>query len=116
MPVRGGGSLIVAPDAILLPEQVANAAISKGESPALLLNVKPAYRQSLGTATGQHLYDEKKAPHKNIVFMVDGQVVYPALLGMPLSRQVSIRIGAGAITEQEARRCADEVKRLGGGG
>ena len=47
---------------------------------------------------------------KWVVFMLDGQPVYAAVLGMPLSRQVAIRIGAGGLTEDEAKHCLDVVK------
>jgi hypothetical protein len=102
MPVRGGGTLIVAPEAVLVPAQVENAAIGRnGDS--LLLNVRASDRQTLQAVTEGHMY-------KPVVFLLDGQAVYMAVLGMPLNRQLSIRIGPDGITEAEAKRCLEAVR------
>lgn len=102
MPVRGGGTLIVAPDAVLIPSQVENAAIGRnGDS--LLLNVRASDRQTLQAVTENHMY-------KPVVFLLDGQPVYMAVLGMPLNRQLSIRIGPDGISEAEAKRCLQVVR------
>ena len=102
MPVRGGGTLIVAPDAVLIPSQVENAAIGRnGDS--LLLNVRASDRQTLQAVTETHMY-------KPVVFLLDGQPVYMAVLGMPLNRQLSIRIGPDGISEAEAKRCLQVVR------
>ncbi len=108
LPVRGGGTLLVAPTPLLTPADIKNAAISSNSGDSLILNVREGNRAVLQAATGDHMY-------KHIVFMVDGQVVYMALLGMPLNRQVAIRIGPDALTQDEARRCLDAVKAHGGG-
>ena len=108
MPVRGGGTLLVAPQPLLTPREIKNAAISSNGGEALILNVREGNRAVLQAATADHMY-------KHIVFMLDGQVVYMALLGMPLNRQVSIRIGPDAITQDEAKRCMDAVRAAGGG-
>jgi hypothetical protein len=102
MPVRGGGSLIVAPDAVLVPAQVENAAIGRNGD-ALLLNVRAGDRQTLQAVTESHMY-------KPVVFLLDGKPVYMAVLGMPLNRQLSIRIGPDGITEAEAKRCLEVVR------
>jgi len=104
MQVRGGGSLIVSPKAILLPSQVRNAAISKNDSDALILNVRMGSRETLQAYTSEHMF-------KPIVFLIKGKAVYMAVLGMPLNRQVSIRIGPDGITEAEAKFCLDSVKQ-----
>ena len=102
MPVRGGGTLIVAPESVLVPAQVENAAIGRnGDS--LLLNVRASDRQTLQAVTEGHMY-------KPVVFLLDGQAVYMAVLGMPLNRQLSIRIGPDGITEAEAKRCLEVVR------
>ena len=102
MAVRGGGSLIVAPEAILSPSQVDNAAIGRnGDS--LILNIRGGDRQTLQATTEGHMY-------KPVVFLLDGQAVYMAVLGMPLNRQLSIRIGPDGITEAEAKRCLEVVR------
>ena len=103
MPVRGGGTLIVAPQPVLVPAQVNNGAISREGGEWLILNVREGYRAQLQAATEGHT-------KKWIVFMLDGQPMYAAVLGMPLSRQVAIRIGAGGLTEDEAKRCLEVVK------
>ena len=102
MPVRGGGSLIVAQEAVLVPAQVENAAIGRnGDS--LLLNVRAGDRQTLQAVTENHMY-------KPVVFLLEGKPVYMAVLGMPLNRQLSIRIGPDGITEAEAKRCLEVVR------
>jgi hypothetical protein len=102
MPVRGGGSLIVSPEAILSPSQVDNAAIGRnGDS--LILNIRGGDRQTLQAVTEGHMY-------KPVVFLLEGKAVYMAVLGMPLNRQLSIRIGPDGITEDEAKRCLDVVR------
>jgi len=103
MPVRGGGSLIVASDAILSPSQIENAAIGRNGD-ALILNVRAGDRQTLQAVTEGHMY-------KPVVFLLDGQAVYMAVLGMPLNRQLSIRIGPDGITETEAKRCLEVVRQ-----
>jgi hypothetical protein len=102
MPVRGGGTLIVSPEPVLVPSQIENAAIGRnGDS--LLLNVRAGDRQTLQAVTENHMY-------KPVVFLLDGQAVYMAVLGMPLNRQLSIRIGPDGITEAEAKRCLEAVR------
>jgi len=113
MPARGGGSLIVAPTPLLRPQDCDNAALSKSDSPALILSVKPSIREALSAATLPIVYDEKRNTSESVVFMVDGQIVWVAQLGMPYGRQVAVRIGPNGLTEDEAKRCIDEVKRLG---
>jgi hypothetical protein len=108
MPVRGGGTLMVAPTPLLTPKDIKNAAISSNSGDSLILNVREGNRAVLQAATGDHMY-------KHLVFMVDGQVAYMALLGMPLNRQVAIRIGPDALTMDEAKRCLEAVKAHGGG-
>ncbi|NBX25656.1 MAG: hypothetical protein EBQ99_06345 [Planctomycetes bacterium] len=108
MPVRGGGTLLVAPTPLLTPKDIKNAAISSTSGDSLILNVREGNRAVLQAATADHMY-------KQIVFLVDGQVVYMAMLGMPLNRQVAIRIGPDALTQDEAKRCLQAVKEQGGG-
>ena len=105
MPVRGGGTLIVAPQPVLTPVQVSNAAISREGGEWLILNVREGYRGPLQAVTEQHT-------KKWVVFMLDGKPVYAAVLGMPLSRQVAIRIGAGGLSEDEAKQCLEVVKSV----
>ena len=106
MPVRGGGTLIVSPQAVLTPPQVNNAAISREGGEWLILNVREGSRGTLQAATSEHT-------RKWVVFMLDGQAVYAAVLGMPLSRQVAIRIGADGLTEDEAKRCLEIIRSAG---
>jgi hypothetical protein len=108
MPVRGGGTLLVAPTPLLTPKDIKNAAISANSGDSLILNVREGNRAVLQAATADHMY-------KHIVFLVDGQAVYMAMLGMPLNRQVAIRIGPDALTQDEAKRCLQAVKEQGGG-
>jgi hypothetical protein len=108
MPVRGGGTLLVAPTPLLTPKEIKNAAISSTSGDSLILNVREGNRAVLQAATADHMY-------KHIVFMVDGKVTYMALLGIPLNRQVAIRIGPDALTQDEAKRCLEAVKAQGGG-
>ncbi len=116
MQVRGDtkGSILVSPRALLRVEDVDNAALSKGDSPALLLSVRPSARELLTAETQAHLYNEKTNPDEWIVMMVDGHVVYIARLGLPLNKQVSVRIGREALTREEADRCIDAIRRQGG--
>ncbi|MGA1267102.1 MAG: hypothetical protein ACO32J_07990 [Phycisphaerales bacterium] len=105
MPVRGGGSLLVAAQPLLTPAAVDNAARSaRGDS--LILNVRSSNRGVLQAATSDHMY-------KPVVFLMDGQAVYMAVLGMPLSRQVAIRIGPDGLTSDEADACIEAVRRAG---
>lgn len=113
MPARGGGSLIVSPTPLLRPQDCDNAALSKSDSPALILSVKASMREALSAATLPIVYDEKRNNTESVVFMVDGQIVWVAQLGMPYGRQVAVRIGPNGLSEEEAKRCIDEVKRLG---
>jgi preprotein translocase subunit SecD len=103
MPVRGGGTLIVAPQPVLTPAQVNNAALSRDGGEWLIFNVREGSRGTLQAMTGEHT-------KKWVVFMLDGQAVYAAVLGMPLSRQVAIRIGPDGITDAEAKRCLEIVR------
>ena len=105
MPVRGGGSLLVATQPLLTPADVDNAARSaRGDS--LILNVRSSNRAVLQAATSDHMY-------KPVVFLMDGQAVYMAVLGMPLNRQVAIRIGPDGLTPAEADACIEAVRRAG---
>jgi len=105
MPVRGGGSLLVATQPLLTPADVDNAARStRGDS--LILNVRPSNRAVLQASTSDHMY-------KPVVFLMDGQAVYMAVLGMPLNRQVAIRIGPDGLTPAEADACMEAVRRAG---
>lgn len=112
MPVRGDtkGSILVSPRALLRAEDVDNAALSKGDSPALILSVRPSARELLTAETQAHLYNENTNPDEWIVMMLDGNVVYIARLGLPLHKQVSVRIGREALTKAEADRCIEVVR------
>ena len=114
MPVRGGGSVVVAPRPVLRLEDIDNAAMSKGDSPAVVFSVRPAAREVLTAETQAHIYNERTNPDDWFVMMVDGNIAYIARLGLPLNRQVSVRIGREALTKAEAERCIDVVRRQGG--
>lgn len=106
MPVRGGGTLLVCPQPLLTPSQISKAAFGKNDGDSLILNVREGSRGTLQAISGEHM-------KKPIVFLIDGQAVYMAVLGMPLSRQVSIRVGPDGITEAEAKYCLQAVKDAG---
>jgi hypothetical protein len=65
--------------------------------------VRGGDRQTLQAVTEGHMY-------KPVVFLLEGKAVYMAVLGMPLNRQLSIRIGPDGITEDEAKRCLEVVR------
>jgi len=115
VPGEKKASLMVAPRPVLRLEDIDNAALSKGETPALVLSVRSSAREVLLASTQRHVYDERRNPDDWFVMLMDGQVAYAARLGMPLNRQVFIRIGKEAITEAQADRCIEAVRATGGG-
>ena len=65
------------------------------------------------TTNLQYIY-ERTNPDDWFAMLVDGHVAYIARLGLPLNRQVSVRIGKDALSKAEADRCIDAVRRQGG--
>jgi hypothetical protein len=55
MPVRGGGTLLVAPTPLLTPKDIKNAAISANSGDSLILNVREGNRAVLQAASADHL-------------------------------------------------------------
>ena len=114
MQVRGGGTVVVSPKPVLRLEDIDNAALSKGDSPAVLFSVRPAARDVLTAETQAHIYNDRTNPDDWFAMLVDGHVAYIARLGLPLNRQVSVRIGRDALSKDEAERCIEAVRRQGG--
>ena len=114
MPVRGGGTVLVAPKPVLRLEDIDNAALSKGDSPAVVFSVRPSARDVLTAETQAHIYNERTNPDDWFAMLVDGHVTYIARLGLPLNRQVSVRIGKDALSKAEADHCIDAVRRQAG--
>ncbi len=105
--VQGGGTLWVSPEPILRLSDISNAARANSGENFLYLTVKVSSRSGLQSDTGAHLRDL-------LAFMLNGKIVYVAILVAPLSQQMIVRIGPDGISEEQAEDIMQAVRDGGG--
>ena len=103
---KNSGTLWVAPEPILRLSDISNAARSNSGDSFLYLTVKVSSRSGLQSATAVHLRDL-------LALMLQGKIVYVAILAAPLSQQMIVRIGEDGISDAQA---ADIIQAVRDGG
>ena len=104
---KNSGTLWVAPEPILRLSDISNAARSNSGDAFLYLTVKVSARSGLQSDTAAHLRDL-------LALMLQGKIVYVAILAAPLSQQMIVRIGEDGISDAQAADIIQAVRDSGG--